>query len=235
MALLTPTNHTYRGITLMYLLLHAIFFGICLHQPQIHDPLKGLFFNKLTTYKQHKAFITISAQHIEQAADISPFLAATLHKLQQNKPVDLNKLDMYGQTALHYAAKSKNPSLVSILLERGANLNIVNGAERTALQIAVGSCNLPIVRVLLSRPSIDINVQDKYAETALYFAAEGGYVSLVEILLRHPTIIVDLPNLLNKTAYTIAFEKWEASTPNLKEKYSLILDKIKAKLSEHPF
>ena len=43
-----------------------------------------------------------------------------------NSGIDLNAQDMYGNTALHYAAAKKDPEAIKILLEAGSEVDIEN-------------------------------------------------------------------------------------------------------------
>jgi ankyrin repeat protein len=214
----------YKTIIGFYILLHTIGFGICLHSYATKDILWNNAYDS-----KYKNFIRISNHLVEQANDVAPFLGTVFYKLKNNIPVDINQKDVYGRTALHYAAQLKNPLFVNVLLVHGADLETKDPSHRTALQIAAAAGNLSVVRRLLIIPTIQVNSQDQYAETALYVAAEAGHASLVEMLLSHPGTIVDLPNFLGKTAFTIAFEKKLESISTLQEKYNFILSKIAEK------
>ena len=62
----------------------------------------------------------------------------------------------------------------------------------TALHIASRNRNFEIARLLLSQPTIDVNVKNKWKSTPLMIAAGSGSLDIVELLLKHPGIQVDL-------------------------------------------
>ena len=62
----------------------------------------------------------------------------------------------------------------------------------TALHIASRNRNSEIARLLLSQPTIDVNVKNKWKSTPLMIAAGSGSLNVVELLLKHPRIQVDL-------------------------------------------
>lgn len=90
------------------------------------------------------------------------------------------------QTPLLLAIEMKQPKLVSLLLERGADLNrpARRGVKRTPLQAACETGSYQMVELLLQRGA---NVNDKAAErgggTALQLAAETGSLRIVKLLL----------------------------------------------------
>jgi ankyrin repeat protein len=71
------------------------------------------------------------------------------------KGADVNKIDIDGNTALHYAASSAENAIAKsyceMLLEFGADANVVNNAKKKALDVAVGRNNEPLVKLLLSK------------------------------------------------------------------------------------
>ncbi len=92
-------------------------------------------------------------------AQSKTFLADQLEKLQKeprtNKQVTyINQADNTKSTALHWAVESafNQPAMVKALLERGANPNLMNNQNWTALAQAVFSApehNLPVIKLLL--------------------------------------------------------------------------------------
>jgi ankyrin repeat protein len=68
---------------------------------------------------------------------------------------NVSAADMNGDTALHYAARNRDgpgaKTLCDMLLEFGADAKAVNNAKQTALDIAAGEDNEPLVKLLLSK------------------------------------------------------------------------------------
>ncbi|RPB27239.1 ankyrin, partial [Terfezia boudieri ATCC MYA-4762] len=75
-------------------------------------------------------------------------------------------------------------SIVSLLLDRGADANATDGSGRygTALLVAVFMGKKPIVTMLLSRGA-DVNTVDSVYGTVLGVAAKTGNADIVSLLL----------------------------------------------------
>jgi hypothetical protein len=62
---------------------------------------------------------------------------------------DINKKNKQGYTALHLACFKQNYNVVKILIEHGADVNIVTSFKKTCLDIAVKQDNKKLIRLLL--------------------------------------------------------------------------------------
>ena len=108
--------------------------------------------------------------------------------LKSNPPPDIDEKGVSGVTALIVAsAKSstedRNPEIVKLLLEEGANVNIETDSGITPLMGASLDGNDEIVELLLEK-SPELNKQDKISDmTALMAAAKGGHYEVVKLLL----------------------------------------------------
>ncbi len=84
----------------------------------------------------------------------------------------------------------------------------VNAAEihsrRTALHKASYFGHAPVVRFLLSLPSIQVNVPDVYGDTSLHDAARFGHEPVVKELLRHEEIDPTMANTTGQTPLDVA-------------------------------
>ncbi|OQE22364.1 hypothetical protein PENSTE_c010G10384 [Penicillium steckii] len=78
-----------------------------------------------------------------------------------------------GSTALHLAVELKRPRIVSFLLEKGANTNILNRDGMTPLQLACQIDNCEAVSLLLERGTKP-DPRSSNGETALHVAANAG-------------------------------------------------------------
>jgi hypothetical protein len=98
--------------------------------------------NKLDSFIKNKSNLNIrytydttllmSLIYYSRGGENDPSLA--LHLLE--KGVDINETNMFGQTALHYAAWAMMPKLIEKLIEMGADVNLVDGFGQTPLDIA---------------------------------------------------------------------------------------------------
>ncbi len=96
-------------------------------------------------------------------------------------PSLLNQPDMHGQTPLHLACIDNNNDAVEILLGAGANVNVIDSLNRTALHYAVINKNQALVKRLLSQLDIDYNLADANDLTPLDYAANTSSSGSEEI------------------------------------------------------
>ena len=119
--------------------------------------------------------------------------------------------DSYGSFAeapLHAAAARGHLAVVEVLLDFGANRNILtkDTRRRTALHLAAVNGRTEIIRALLEyRPSlqaVDANIQDDLGNTPLHEAAIFGSQSMIDALVDYGVDITIL-NDNNQTALDI--------------------------------
>ena len=108
---------------------------------------------------------------------------------QAIKPKKLNKLDKKGNAAIHYAAARANPEIVSLLIESGASVNVVNKKYQTTplheLARTVEKNRKRIretARLLLSNGA-DPWLVDGHGESSLFAAARAGNSVVVKVVL----------------------------------------------------
>ena len=78
----------------------------------------------------------------------------------------------------------KNIDIVSFLLIKGANPNVLTIDETTPLQLAIKLRTYEIINILLEHPKIDIN-QVTNVGTALHLAVANQDETSVELLLKY--------------------------------------------------
>ena len=90
-----------------------------------------------------------------------------------------------GGTALHLAVENNHLATVKTLVAKGACLNIVDRAGRTALMLAcMRRGNVGLVRMLTNEKECVVNMKEKQRDwTALHFAAESGDAENIRLLL----------------------------------------------------
>lgn len=93
----------------------------------------------------------------------------------------VNALDGYNRTALHYAAE-KDEGCVELLLEYGAQPNALDGNKDTPLHWAAFKDNPECVRALLESGAHP-NARDYNNDTPLSWAAMKGNLESVRVLL----------------------------------------------------
>lgn len=87
-----------------------------------------------------------------------------------------------GSTALHLAVELKRPRIVSFLLEKGANTNILNRDGMTPLQLACQIDNCEAVSLLLERGT-KLDPRSANGETAVHIAANSGNWVAFDLLI----------------------------------------------------
>lgn len=93
---------------------------------------------------------------------------------------DINQIDRYGRTALHYACDRGHPSIVQLLLTAGCNVNHTSADNVTALHLACSVGNCDIVRMLI-QAGARINHITNTKTTALHFASSHGFVKIMQV------------------------------------------------------
>ncbi|OAQ59018.1 ankyrin repeats (3 copies) domain-containing protein [Pochonia chlamydosporia 170] len=73
-------------------------------------------------------------------------------------------------------------------------------SSHTALLWAARNSVLPVIKVLLSVPCIDVNAKDHFNQTALSLAAQNGHTTAVSLLLTTPGIDVNSLDTYNRSA-----------------------------------
>lgn len=113
---------------------------------------------------------------VEKARDSSAHYSLCIFSSFQ-----VNALDGYNRTALHYAAE-KDESCVELLLEYGAQPNALDGNKDTPLHWAAFKDNPECVRALLESGACP-NARDYNNDTPLSWAAMKGNLESVKVLL----------------------------------------------------
>ncbi|MCS6244369.1 MAG: ankyrin repeat domain-containing protein [Opitutus sp.] len=97
----------------------------------------------------------------------------------------LDAQDANRDTALHYAAQFKQHACVQLLLNAGANPNLLDKWGQSPLTMSVSSYQWKTARLLINHPGIDLNVCANNRGTALHTAAGYGQTDIVRTLLAH--------------------------------------------------
>ncbi len=116
--------------------------------------------------------------------------------------VEVNAQDVYGNTALYYAATSNSLETVLALLSRGASVRIKNQAGFNPLKAAARERKTSIVRLLANRGLLeaardgdtgfvkeciergaDVNIKTSDGWTPLMIATVKGHPSIIQLLL----------------------------------------------------
>ncbi|KAJ8675364.1 hypothetical protein QAD02_011150 [Eretmocerus hayati] len=96
------------------------------------------------------------------------------------------KLCHDGHTTLHSAVSQKQCSwqLVKLLLDAGAELNVLNKLGYSPLALAAQSNHLSVVKNLIHN-GVDVNISRSYLTSALALAISQGHKNIADVLLRN--------------------------------------------------
>ncbi|KAJ8675363.1 hypothetical protein QAD02_011149 [Eretmocerus hayati] len=96
------------------------------------------------------------------------------------------RLCHHGHTTLHSAVSQKQCSwqLVKLLLDAGAELNVLNGLDFSPLALAAELNHLSLVKNLI-HAGADVNISRSYRTSALELALSRGHKNVFEALLRN--------------------------------------------------
>ncbi len=97
--------------------------------------------------------------------------------------ININAQNERGLTALMRAAEYQRTEVVTLLLEKGADVNFRSQPmRRTALMEASSAGNIVIIKQLAERGA-EINAKDLSNNTSLHFASMWGHVEAVSLLI----------------------------------------------------
>jgi ankyrin repeat protein len=122
----------------------------------------------------HAFFTAVHGGHVEEVASL---LDADPQLLEARE-------DEEGDTPLVVAAEHGHAGVISLLLERGADVNASDIMGYTALQYTAEQGHEEVVSILLSRGA-DFSRQSLSGFTALMLASLHGHLGIVRQLLQH--------------------------------------------------
>lgn len=102
---------------------------------------------------------------------------------------NVEKRDLNGRTALHWAAYRGFQTCLLLVCHQKCDLNIIDDQGNTALHLAVLNGHESCVKALLyyaeqAHFKLEVNAANKEGDTPLHLAARWGYFSIVNLLLQ---------------------------------------------------
>ena len=119
------------------------------------------------------ALLSAATEEPENLAEVAKCLA-------QN--IDVDAISKDGYTALLSALSLGHENVIGLLLQNGANINIANDKNQTALHFSARGGNTKTIELLLQNKA-DTNLKDDNGNTALHHAVEYGHADAVKLLL----------------------------------------------------
>lgn len=126
----------------------------------------------------------LMAEIVNSERSSAQVIAVSELLVTHSPPIDVEKADSDGRTALMHASKSRDPALVKWLLMHGADANSVDGEGRTPLFYAAEAGRLDVVEELLHwEPNLMLTAPKGEEKSLLQVAFEAGNNQLVKRLL----------------------------------------------------
>jgi len=185
---------------------------ICLQQVEEYDDFLEVFFPKRTTFGILKRYQAALSKYSGRG-DEPPLNAALVAKDEASATVLLDggnnpdAVNTDGNNALHTAAAYEGCSLIlfNLILNKISNVNVANNNGDTALMLAAYCKQLELVKRLMEKKNINVNVQGGFLlYTALHNAVENNSPAIVSQLLTDSRTDITLKSKFKKTALDIA-------------------------------
>jgi len=108
---------------------------------------------------------------------------AAVRVLIERSPRLVEARDAQGLTLLHHAAAGSDASLIDLLVDKGAKIDLAGGQARTPLHIAASNDRSAAAAALVKRGA-SLEIRDGYGRTALILCArERGQAATARVLL----------------------------------------------------
>ena len=113
----------------------------------------------------------------------------------------INKADIFGNTAILYAAYRGNIFIVKSLIECGADINITSKKGLNVLHMAAQGNNPNLIIYFIKKYNISVLSQDEQGNTPLHWACYNSSEEAINFLLSYMTDKKDI-NIKNKEGKT---------------------------------
>lgn len=153
------------------------------------------------------------------------------------KGANVNAVDQYDMTPLHYAAESKAPiEVVKLLLKKGANVNANDTNNTTPLQIILNvndeeDANDELVELLLEQENDENNIKDALS-IAINSFEYYEYDIITKILSKCTPGMVNTEQHLRTAMSRFDYVYTDDGASDLEMKVKAMVDKILNKISE---
>ena len=101
--------------------------------------------------------------------------------LAESEQIIVDSIDEAGWTALMHATSAGHDTVVRLLLDAGASVQLENDAQETALHLAAQRGRTEAARLLLEAGA-DFMARDADGRTPLFLAIERGHAEIIELL-----------------------------------------------------
>ena len=99
---------------------------------------------------------------------------------------DLNTLNIYSASILHYASQMGDVNLVWYLLKHKADVNLQNAEGQTPLELSSTNNHFRVSELLVSNlGGANVNPRDNNGRTPLWKASHLGHLEAVQFLIKN--------------------------------------------------
>lgn len=200
--------------------------------------LAGLVMTLVSCQKKETTPVVLSQEMVKAIVQGNPVEVKQL--LDKGEAVDATQ---NGQTALHFAAMNGRIDIISILIARGAKVDIQDDQGVTPLMLAASTGKLDAIQTLLAQGA-KLETQNKLGENALHIAGAHGKKDIVTALLdRGANLRATTNNGLNVLVFALNRMVQPGATADdtlmvkfLKSKFGAGADTVKSSItsSEEP-
>ncbi|XP_072513302.1 transient receptor potential cation channel subfamily A member 1b [Salminus brasiliensis] len=120
-------------------------------------------------------------------------------------PEELNAQDDYGRTPLHWAVEKNQEESCSMLLELGADPNILSMALMAPLHLAISLEHNNMVQLLLSCSRTDVNLEGDLGNTPVMVACSYNNCQALHTLFKYSAKLCHQNKLGHFAIHTVAF------------------------------
>ncbi|XP_065151103.1 transient receptor potential cation channel subfamily A member 1b [Paramisgurnus dabryanus] len=120
-------------------------------------------------------------------------------------PEELNAQDGQGRTALHWAVEQNQEQSCALLLDLGANPNILSNALMAPLHLAITKKLDHLVELLLTCDKTDANLEGDLGNTPAMLACSSNNCQALQALFKHGAQMCRQNKLGHYVIHTVAF------------------------------
>ncbi|TSK98379.1 Transient receptor potential cation channel subfamily A member 1 [Bagarius yarrelli] len=120
-------------------------------------------------------------------------------------PEELDAQDAEGRTPLHFAVEKNQESSCSLLLDMGADPNVINTAMMAPIHLAISKGYNQMIQVLLSCSRTDVNLEGDLGNTPLMLACSYNNCKALHTLFNYGAKLCKKNKLGHYAIHTVAF------------------------------
>ncbi|XP_046569110.1 protein VAPYRIN-like [Haliotis rubra] len=127
---------------------------------------------------------------------------AQVRQIVSHELVDINSRGKCGWTPVMIAAEGGRRELVDLLVRRGCDLSLTDDDGNTILHVASIKGHLKIVRYILSKKTVDVNITGHCTRTAVMVAARFGHRKVFDVLVKNGSDLSTVDSDGNNSLHT---------------------------------